>query len=77
MLLRRKVHIAERHPDLLPAHLHLIDGTLADPYRVRRSARPGSARVFSRWYAESGKYVVVVVVSAVQPPLHWIITAYG
>jgi hypothetical protein len=53
--------------------------TLADPDQVRRSARFGNARLFSRWYTDvkKGKYVVVVVVS--EPDAanrHWIITAY-
>ncbi|MBI4316931.1 MAG: hypothetical protein HY675_00455 [Chloroflexi bacterium] len=75
----RERHIAERHPDLLPEHRHRIAETLADPDQVRRSARFGSARSFSRWYTDlrRGKHVVVVVVSELDPTMrHWIITAY-
>jgi hypothetical protein len=75
----REHHIAARHPDLLPEHRDRVKETLADPDQVRRSARFGNARMFSRWYSDlkRGKYVVVVVVS--EPDVthrHWIITAY-
>jgi hypothetical protein len=75
----REAHIAERHPDLLPAHRSRIAETLAQPDQVRRSQRFGSARLFSRWYADVhlGKQVVVVVMSERDPSeRHWIITAY-
>lgn len=75
----REQHIAERHPDLLPEHRDRIAETLAEPDQVRRSARFGSAKLFSRWYADVllGKHVVVVVVSELDPiKRHWIITAY-
>lgn len=75
----RERHIAIRHPDLFPEHREQVGETLADPDQVRRSARFGNARMFSRWYtdAKQGKHVVVVVVS--EPDTanrHWIITAY-
>ena len=75
----RERHVAERHPDLLPDHRHLIARTLADPDRVRRSARFTGARLFSRWYDDlrGGKHVVVVVVSSSRASgRHWIVTAY-
>jgi hypothetical protein len=74
----REVHIAERHPELLPEHRNLIEETLAAPDQVRRSVRFGSARLFSRWYSDfrNGKHVVVVVVSESAKGRHWIITAY-
>ena len=74
----REQHIAERHPDLLPEHRDLIAATLADPDQIRRSKRFGSARLFSKWYADlkGGKHVVVVVVSAGEGSRHWVITAY-
>jgi hypothetical protein len=75
----REHHIANRHPDLLPAHRQCIADTLADPDQVRRSSRVGNAHLFSRWFdsLRGGKYVVVVVVSNPPPAAHhWIITAY-
>jgi hypothetical protein len=75
----REAHIADRHPDLLPAHRDRIAEVLTHPDQVLRSARFGGARLFLRWYNDGprGKHVVVVVVSesgAVER--HWIITAY-
>lgn len=75
----RERHIADRHPDLLPRYRDRIAQTLADPHQIRRSARCGNARLFSRWHEDIGygKQVVVVVVSqgdAIRR--HWIITAY-
>jgi len=75
----RERHIAERYPDLLPEHREQVAETVTDPDQVRRSARFGNARLFSRWYTDvkRGKHVVVVVVS--EPDAtnrHWIITAY-
>ena len=75
----RELHIAERHPDLLPGRRQRVAETLADPDQVRRSARFGSARLFSRWYTDvgTGQNVVVVVVSELNvKERHWIITAY-
>lgn len=75
----RERHIAGRHPDLLPEHRERMAETLADPDQIRRSARFGNARLFSRWYTDvkRGKYVVVVVVSEPDAASrHWIITAY-
>jgi len=75
----RERHIAERHPDLLPAHRDRIAETLAEPDRVRGSVRFGTAKIFSRWYTDlgQGKHVVVVLVSEVEPSQrHWIVTAY-
>ena len=79
MTSERERHIGERHPDLLPLHLDRIAETLARPNQVRRSARFGNARFFSRWYSDArmGKHVVVVVVSEAGPPARdWIVTAY-
>jgi|YNPNPStandDraft_1061719.scaffolds.fasta_scaffold47678_2 hypothetical protein len=75
----REVHIAQNHPDLLPAYLEQIGKTLAEPDQVRRSTRLNAARLFSRWFGDilRGKYVVVVVVSETAPhERNWIITAY-
>ena len=75
----RQRHIAENHPDLLPAHRRCLAETLADPDRVRRSARAPNARLFDRWFDDlrGGKNVVVVVASDPAPRRrHWIVTAY-
>ncbi|MCF8144857.1 MAG: hypothetical protein K9N21_13155 [Deltaproteobacteria bacterium] len=75
----RAKHIAERHPDLLPEHQDLIAEALKSPDQIRKSARFGNARLFSRHYTDlrQGKHVVVVVVSGLGPnERHWIITAY-
>ncbi len=37
----REQHIAEHHPELLPAHKDRIAGTLADPDQVRRRSDLG------------------------------------
>jgi hypothetical protein len=75
----REVHIAEAHPDLLPAHRRLLVQTLADPDAVRLSARSSNARLFTRWYdgLRGGKYVVVAVVSEAATGRHWVVTAYA
>ena len=57
------------------AQLPIGDETTADPDAVRRSVRFVNARLFSKWYAEQNKYVVVVVIT--EPTgRHWIVTAY-
>jgi hypothetical protein len=65
----RERHITERHLDLLPEYRPCIAETLSALDQVRASVRFGSAKLFSRWYAEvrQGKYVVVVVVSERSP----------
>jgi len=47
----RERHVTERHPDLLPENRGRIAETLAEPDRVRRSARFSTAHLFSRWYS--------------------------
>jgi hypothetical protein len=73
----RERHIAERHPELLPAHLAKIEQTLAQPDQIRRSGRFASARLFSRRFNDllGGKHVVVVVLDS-SSGRNWIITAY-
>ena len=74
----REIHIAERHPDLLPAYRERIGDVLVDPDEVRSSERLGSSRIFSRYFDDvlMGKHIVVVVVSETAPDRHWIVTAY-
>ena len=72
----RERHVAERHPDLLPAYMEQIAKTLADPDLVPRSERSGSARLFSRWYSDvrGGKHIVVVMSERASGRC-WIVTA--
>jgi hypothetical protein len=75
----REHYIAQRYPDLLLEHRHRIAETLAQLVQVRRSARFGSAKLFSWWYTDvrQGKHVVVVVISKLDSSeRHWVITAY-
>lgn len=75
----RERHIAEQHPDILPAHRDELVETLADPDQIRRSARFNNARLFTRWFdnVRDGKQVVVVVVTDAAPnERHWVVTAY-
>jgi hypothetical protein len=75
----REHHIAERHPDLLPAYRNLLATTLADPDQVRLNSRVKSAKILSRWYSEiaGGKHLVIVVVTEPKHPARrWIVTAY-
>ena len=74
----RERHIAERHPDLLPAHRDHIADTLADPDEVRKSARLANARLLVRQFDTiEGKSVVVIVVSdTASTQRHWVVTAY-
>src|ERR1700675_1648321 len=75
----RELHIADRHPDLLPRHRIELAEVLADPDIVRRSSRATSILLFSRWYTDvgQGRHVVVVVVDESRPLARsWIVTAY-
>jgi hypothetical protein len=75
----REEHIAEHHPDLLPAYRERIIRVLEEPDQVRRSSRCVHARLFSRWFPDllGGKYVVVVVMTDARTPArHWVVTAY-
>ena len=88
MLLPKRGNRVERgaratHPRTSPrtaAESSTLVTTLAEPDEVRRSARFGSARLFSRWYTDlrEGRHMVVVVVSELDHSRrHWIITAYA
>ncbi len=71
----RERHIAAEHDDLLPRRREYIAPTLDNPDRVQISPGDPEARIFSRWYPELAKYVIVVVI--IHPgPRNWIITAY-
>ena len=73
----REAHIADRHSTFVP-YLHYIAPTLAEPDLIRGNLAAPNARRFYRSYddVERGKYVVVVVVSDVDLPRHWIVTAH-
>jgi len=51
----------------------------ADFDQVRRSARPASARLFSRWFDDmtGGRHAVVVVVGEARPRRKGVVTAYA
>ena len=71
----RERHIEAEHDDLLPKRREYIAPTLDNPDRVQISPGDPEARIFSRWYPELAKYVIVVVI--IHPgPRNWIITAY-
>jgi hypothetical protein len=74
----RAQHIAETHPELLPAHRAALELAVADPDQIRTSNRLAGALVFARWFDDirDGKYVVAVVVSDPPPSGRaWIVTA--
>lgn len=70
----REQHIRARHSDLMPAHREYIAVTLSDPEHVQISPNDANARIFTRWFAELTKYVIVIVVSD-SSSRDWIITA--
>ncbi|MBI2299726.1 MAG: hypothetical protein HYU66_12435 [Armatimonadetes bacterium] len=74
----RAAHIAERHPEVLPAHAAEIAETLADPDSVRASTHDRDAKLFARWFTNirGGKHVIVVVVGERARGRHWVSTAY-
>jgi hypothetical protein len=75
----RARHIAERHPELLPAHRTRVEKTVTDPDEVRTDTDYPGTRLFIRWYGDllDGKNVVVAVVSDEPPTVrHWIVTAF-
>jgi len=57
----RELHIAERHPDLLPYWHRIAD----NPDEVRRSRRFPSTKLFSKWYTEepTQKHVVIIIMT--------------
>ena len=70
----REQHIRDRHSDLLPSRREYIALTLADPDHIQISPSDANARVFTRWFAQLAKYVIVIVVSY-SSSRNWIITA--
>ena len=74
----RIAHIQGRHGYTWPDLESEIRQTLAEPELVRQSDRDPQTRLFSRYFEtiRTGRYMVVVTVSEVEPPRHWIVTAY-
>ena len=70
----RERHITDRHPELMTRRPEYVAPTLAYPDRVQISPSDAGVRLFTRWYNDLGKYVVVAVVIDA-PPRYWIITA--
>jgi hypothetical protein len=72
-------HILQRHPELVPAHWASIEQTVSDPDEIRDDPRGPMSHRFTRWFEgiKGGKFVVVVVVSSIEPNArHWIVTAF-
>lgn len=74
----REAHITASHPGTLPDYLEQLAYTLETPDLVRGSDRDPTALLFSKWFdsIRTGRYMVVVTVSDVEPSRHWVITAY-
>ena len=74
----RIAHIQRRHGHTWPDLESEVRQTLADPTLVRHSDRDPETRLFSRFFEtlRTGRYVVVVTVSEVEPSRHWIVTMY-
>lgn len=75
----RHNHIVERHPDMIGRLSLHIEETLYAPDVIQQSVVRSDAREFARWYSadRGGKYVIVVVVIDLGPPVrHWITTAH-
>ena len=70
----RERHIRNRHSDLLPVYREYIALTLATPDHVQISPGDAEVRLFTRWYSDLDKYVVVVVLIRTKPR-YWIVTA--
>ncbi|MYC32991.1 MAG: hypothetical protein F4X64_07435 [Chloroflexi bacterium] len=71
----RERHIREKHSAMLPDLYRYIATTLAEPEHIQRSQTHDNTRLFTRWDESRAKYVIVVVVSDVDPR-DWIVTAY-
>lgn len=72
-------HIRQKHPKVFGEGMERLSSVLDSPGQVRRDPRYPTTRLFSRWFedAESGKFMVVTVVSDPPPnERHWIVTAY-
>ena len=77
----RAIHIAGRHPDLLPSEERRLALTLAQPDGIvtRVTHRGDPKNELYRWFPDlrGGKFVrVQVVTDAGDPDRHWIVSAY-
>ncbi len=70
-------HIIDRHPELLPNQVSLIERVLVTPELIPRSSRSKSVYLFSAWFPNlyKGKFVVVVI--GKDTNRCWVITAYA
>lgn len=67
-------HIQERHPELAGELWPNVADVLLDPDTVRARSGVAGAYILSRWYDETNKHIVAVVIS--EPSgRHWLITA--
>lgn len=67
----RRRHIRQRHPRVLRIP-NAIALTLADPHDIEPG--PYGARVYTRWFEDANRWVIVVVNMRVHDP--FILTAY-
>jgi len=69
--------MAERHPDLLPAHMDELSRTIAEPDTIIPAGHDRHVFVRRAGTIRGGRYVVAVIVTdATMPARHWIVTAH-
>ena len=71
----RYAHVLLGHADLALAYWARVSETLADPDQVYRSSINVNSRLFSRWYDDLRKNIIVVAISD-PGGRHWLATAY-
>lgn len=74
----REQHIIATHPGTLPDYLAQLRETIADPDLIRQSERDENALLFSKWFdtIRTGRYLVCVVITDLEPKRCWIVTVY-
>ncbi|HEY9655349.1 MAG TPA: hypothetical protein V6C50_07640, partial [Crinalium sp.] len=71
----REQHITQTHPGTLPDYLEQLKESLTNPDQIRQSEYDEAALLFSKWFdtIRTGRHLVVVVVTNVDPARHWIV----
>jgi hypothetical protein len=76
----RRIHIAERHPGILPIYEPQLIETMAIPDTIHKSKYDEAALIFSKWFdnISSGRYLIAIVVQSESKelPRVWMITVY-